>query len=201
MKPLADVVGIGCTRVGEHWELSILDLALEASLKALEEAGNPDVDAIYVGNAASELLNEQGNIVGLLADALAEEGIKVAEVRAGDASGALAFHQACLEVASGFSDVILVCGVEKMTDVLAPEVERVGMLFEDARCTFHSGITLPGLCALLTELYMRSYGVSYEDIVLFAVNDHAHAANCPHAQYPFPISCLLYTSPSPRDRG
>ena len=251
MRPLADIAGVGCTRVGEHWAQSVLDLAVEACFKALEEAGGPEVNAIYVGNAASELLNEQGNLGALLADALALEGIRVVEVRAGDASGALALHQACLDIASGSSEAVLVCGVEKMTDVLVPEVERIGMLFEDARTTFHSGITIPGLCALLTKLYMRRFGASYEDLVLFAVNDHKNASNNPYAQYPFPVDvkavvnspivadpvrlldtpgigdgaaaavitrpggaggekeavsilssdCLLYTSPSPRDRG
>ncbi|RLI13780.1 thiolase domain-containing protein [Candidatus Bathyarchaeota archaeon] len=188
MKALAAITGAGCTKVGEHWERSLLDLAVEACLRALEEAGNPPVRALYVGNAASELVNEQGNLAALLADALALEGIKAAEVRAGDASGALALHQACLDVSLGQEGAVLVCGVEKMTDVMAPEVERVQMLFEDSRSTFHSGVTVPGLCALLTALYMERYKASYEDIVLFAVNDHRNAANNPCAQYPFPIT-------------
>jgi len=189
MREPAAIIGVGCTRVGEHWESSVLDLAVEACLRALEDAGNPPVRALYVGNAASEILNEQGNLAALLADVLALEGVKAVEVRAGDASGALAFHQACLDVAAHGpgEGAVLACGVEKMTDVLAPEVERVGMLFEDARCTFHSGITIPGLCALLTRLYMDAFGPSYEDIVLFAVNDHRNAVNNPCAQYPFPI--------------
>ena len=187
MKAPPAVVGVGCTKVREHWGKSVLDLAVEACLKALEDAGNPDVDAIYLGNAASELMNEQGNLAALLADALAIEGIKVVEVRAGDASGSLALHQASIDVASGSSRAVLACGVEKMTDVMVQEVERVGMLFEDARTTFHSGITIPGLCAILTRLYMERYGADYEDIVLFAVNDHRNAANNPYAQYPFPI--------------
>ena len=187
MRLPAAVTGVGCTKVGEHWGSSVLDLAVEACLKALDDAGNPDVRAIYVGNAASELLNEQGNLAALLADVLALGGVKAVEVRAGDASGALAFHQACLDVAASGEGAVLVCGVEKMTDVLAPEVERIGMLFEDSRCTFHSGITIPGLCALLTRLYMSSYGADYEDIVLFAVNDHENASRNPYAQYPFPV--------------
>jgi len=187
MKVPPAIVGVGCTKVREHWGKSVLDLAVEACLKALEDAGNPDVDAIYLGNAASELMNEQGNLVALLADALAIEGIKVVEVRAGDASGSLALHQASIDVISGSSRTALACGVEKMTDVMIQEVERVGMLFEDARTTFHSGITIPGLCAILTKLYMERYGADYEDLVLFAVNDHRNAANNPYAQYPFSI--------------
>jgi len=188
MRALAAILGVGCTKVGEHWERSLLDLAVEACLKALEEAGNPRVRALYVGNAASELLNEQGNLSALLADALALEGVKAVEVRAGDASGSLALHQACLDASLGRDEAVLVCGVEKMTDVMAPEVARVQMLFEDARSTFHSGITVPGLCALLTSLYMDLYGADYEDIVLMAVNDHKNATNNPYAQYPFPIT-------------
>ena len=190
MKPIAAILGVGCTKVGEHWERSLLDLAIEACEKALEDAGNPPVRALYVGNAASELMNEQGNISALLADALALDGVKAVEVRAGDASGSLAIHQACLDASfsRGQEGAILVCGVEKMTDVMAPEVARIQMLFEDSRSTFHSGVTIYGLCALLTSLYMSTYGVSYEDIVLLAVNDHKNAANNPYAQYPFPIT-------------
>ncbi len=189
MRGQVAIAGAGCVKVGEHWERSALDLAAEACLKALEDAGNPRVRAVYVGNAASELLNEQGNLASLLADALALESVKAVEVRAGDASGALALHQACLDVLAGVGrEPILVCGVEKITDVLAPEAERIQMLFEDARSTFHSGVTIPGLCALLTRLYMERYGASYEDLVALAVNDHKNAAGCPHAQFPFPIT-------------
>jgi len=188
MSGQAAIVGVGCTKVGEHWELSVLELAVEASLKALDDAGSPPVSAIYMGNAASEVLNEQGNLAVLLADELGLGGVKAVEVRAGDASGALALHQACLEVAAGSRGPVLAVGVEKLTDVMIQEVERVQMLFEDARATFHSGITIPGLCALLTRLYTQRYGASYEDLVLFAVNDHRNAANNKYAQYPFPIA-------------
>jgi acetyl-CoA C-acetyltransferase len=49
------VTGVSMTRFGKRQDKSIVDLAMEAGLGALNDAGQKDlkVDAVYVGSAAS----------------------------------------------------------------------------------------------------------------------------------------------------
>ncbi|MFZ8854826.1 MAG: thiolase domain-containing protein, partial [Thermofilaceae archaeon] len=49
------IVGAGATKVGEHWDRSLRDLAVEALLAAVRDAGidKRDVQALYVGNMMS----------------------------------------------------------------------------------------------------------------------------------------------------
>ena len=53
------IVGVGQTPVGEHWDLSLRHLALQAMQTALESAGLEEVDAVVVGNALAGVISNQ----------------------------------------------------------------------------------------------------------------------------------------------
>ncbi len=54
------IIGIGQTRVAENWNQSIREIAGEAVLSALEDAGITSADAIFVGNMLSGILSTPG---------------------------------------------------------------------------------------------------------------------------------------------
>ena len=62
------IIGIGQTKVHEHWQRSIRDLAGEAIFAALEDANRESVDAIFSGNMLSGLLDQQNNLGAVIAD-------------------------------------------------------------------------------------------------------------------------------------
>jgi len=62
------IIGIGQTKVGEHWDLSVKDLAGQAVLAAMQDAGRESVDGIYIGNMLSGILSKQENIGAMVAD-------------------------------------------------------------------------------------------------------------------------------------
>ena len=182
------IIGIGCIKVGEHWDRSLRQLFAEAALTALEDAGVDRVDGVYVGNLASATLNSQQHLGALMADAMGMPGVEAVRVEAADASGGVAVHEAVRAVASGMLDLAVAGGVEKMTDAKLPDVEYAIMMSERREYVTHTGVTITGLNAITAQLYMSRFGAKYEDLVLFSVNDHKNAVNNPYAQYPFPIT-------------
>lgn len=120
MRPVA-VLGIGQTAVGEHWERSLRDLATQAGLAAMRDAGLEHVQAVFVGNMLSGLLTRQENLGALVADWLGQLPAEAFKIEAACASGAAAFRVAHMAVSSGEVDVALAVGVEKMTDTTSGE--------------------------------------------------------------------------------
>lgn len=181
---MVHIIGYGCTPVKEHWDKGIRELAFEAALKALEKAGIDKVDALVVGNMSSGVLAGQEHLGALIADELGMSGISALKVEAACASGGAAVHSAYAMVKSGAYKRVLVVGVEKMTDKLTPQVTSALAMAEDQRFTVSpTGVSFVALNALLHRLYMERYGVKPEEVAAFAVNDHKHAVNSPHAQY------------------
>ena len=199
MRPVY-IAGVALTPIGEHWELSLRDLACEAALKALEKAEVERIDALYVANMGAAPLQSQLHLGALMADALGLYGLPAMRVEAAQASGGVAVHEAHLAVASGLYDSVLVVGVEKMSDALPQEVRSALAMAEDQEYTAYTGVTDVGLCALLHRLYMERYEAKPEEIAALAAISHEHAVGCPHAQYPFRVSVeRILSSPMEAD--
>ena len=181
------IAGTGLIKVKEYWDRSIQDLFTEASLKAIKDAGVDELDKVYVSNMGSAFMQDQLNLAAILTDTLGKPGLPATRIEAGSASGGVAFHEAVQAVASGYSDAVLVTGVEKMSDIL-PEVVITGLaMAEEQEYTSYTGVTKSGLAAMVHRLYMDLYA-SPEEICMMAVKSHEHAVGCKHAQYPFKMS-------------
>jgi len=61
------IIGVGMTPVGEHWDRSLRELALEAMTAAREETGAMRPEAIYVANMLAPALSRQSHLGALLA--------------------------------------------------------------------------------------------------------------------------------------
>jgi acetyl-CoA C-acetyltransferase len=137
---------------------------------------------------SSGLFIGQEHLASLLADYLGYGPIPAARVESACASGGLALKMGFLEVASGLSDVVLVGGVEKMTDVTGNEATyALGTAADQEYEGFH-GITFPGLYALMARAHMEKYGTTREQLAMVAVKNHANGSKNPLAQYPYPIT-------------
>jgi acetyl-CoA C-acetyltransferase len=184
------VISVGYTRVSEHWEKSLKGLFVEASLKALESAGlnAKSIDGMYVANAFSGYIQGQTNLANVLADSLGLYDKFAISIDAGGASGALAIHEAYRDVAHGVRDVVLICGVEKMSETSPQEAVSALTSVQDQEQFKYTGITIHSLAALIYKTYLKRYNVRQEDVALMSVVDHEHALTCSHAQYPFRLS-------------
>ena len=62
------ILGIGQTKVDEHWDKSLRELGGEAAFAAMQDAGLNKVQALFVGNMLSPLIDGQNHLGTLLAD-------------------------------------------------------------------------------------------------------------------------------------
>jgi len=182
------IIGIGMSRWGELWDMSLRDIFVQAALAAIEDAGVDKIDAMYIGNMTAGLFNGQEHIAALMADYLGTAGIPAARVESACASGGLAVKMGYMDVALGMSDVVLVGGVEKMTDVGTDEATFALSTAADQEYEVYQGITFPGLYAIMARAHMDTYGTTREQLAQVAVKNHDHGALNPVGQYPFKIS-------------
>jgi len=181
------IAGIGLLKVKEYWDKSIQDLFAEASIKAISDAGVEEIDKVYVSNMSAALMQDQLNTAALMSDAMGMHGVSASRVEAGSASGGVAFHEAVQAVASGYSDAVLVTGVEKMSDILPDVVTTALAMAEEQEYTAYTGVTKTGIAAMIHRLYLDIYAEP-EEVCMMAVKSHEHAVGCKHAQYPFKMS-------------
>lgn len=182
------VLGIGMTKWGELWEKSLRDIFVETALLALDDAGVDKVDSMYIGSMSSGLFVGQEHISSLLADYLGMAPVPSLRVESACASGGLAVRQGFIEVASGMSDIVLVGGVEKMTDVNGHEATYALGTAADQEYEGYHGITFPGLYALIARAHMEKYGTTREQLAMVAVKNHFNGARNSLAQFPFEVT-------------
>ena len=132
-----------------------------------------NADALYVGNMLSGELAGQEHLATLIADFVGLRGIEAAKIEAACASGAAALRIGIMAVASGMADVVIVAGVEKMTDTLPEETTAGLALAADQEYEVAEGATFLALNAMLMQRYMHEYGVEQKHFAPFPVNAHA----------------------------
>lgn len=182
------IIGAGQTAVGEHWGVSLRHLALGALQAAMADAGVMSADALYVGNMLSGELEGQEHLGALVADFAGLRGIEAFKIEAACGSGAAALRMGYIAVAGGLADIVIVVGVEKMTDTLGPDTTAALAMAADADYEAAHGASFVTINALLMRRYMHEYGYSHQDFAPFAVNAHRNAVNNPYAMFRFPVS-------------
>lgn len=188
MKSDVAIVGIGMIPFGELWDRSLRDMATEAALAAVADAGVDHVDSLVVGAMSTGLFNGQEHVNNLLADYLGMTPIPATRVESACASGGMALRAAVAEVASGMSETCLVVGVEKMNDVTGDEATDVLIAASDAEYEAFHGATFPALNAMIARAYMERYGATPEHMAAVAVKNHANGALNPMAQFRRPVT-------------
>ncbi|MES2154952.1 MAG: thiolase domain-containing protein [bacterium] len=190
-RPDAFVIGAGQTRFGEQWEKSYRDLMTEAGLAAIQDAGvqGDAIDAVFVGTMSTGKLVGQEHVAPLLLDGagLADQHIPATRVEAAGASGAVAFRQAVQLIRSGSADIVVVGGIEKMTDVSDADAQAIASAGIDQEWEHFFGATDAALHALMAKRHMHEFGTTREQIAQVAVKNHLHGSKNPLAQFRKPI--------------
>ncbi len=182
------VIGVGMQKWGELWDKSLRQIFVESALLAIEDADVDRIDSMFVGCMSSGLFIGQEHIGSLLADYLGVAPIPATRVETACASGGAAFRMGFVEVASGLSDVVLVGGVEKMTDVGGDEATYALGTAADQEYEGFNGITFPGLYAMIARRHMHEHGTTREQLAQVAVKNHENGSKNPLAQFPMKIT-------------
>jgi acetyl-CoA C-acetyltransferase len=179
IKDRVAIVGMGCTKFGEHWDKGADDLLVDAAYQAFESAGMTpdDVDAYWLGTMGS-------GISGLtLSEPLKIQFKPVTRVENMCATGSEALRQAAYAVASGAFDVAMAIGVEKLKD--SGYSGLVGNAPPNDGT--EGSMTAPASFSLLAPAYFKKYGLDPEkgkDVLSrIAWKNHRNGARNPKAQF------------------
>jgi acetyl-CoA C-acetyltransferase len=191
------IAGAGLIPVGEHWDHSLRELALDAVEAAQTDAARQGADgfrpeALFVGNMLASELSHQAHLGALIADFAGMRGIEAATMEAAGASGGAALRQAVLAVGSGMVETALVVGVEKMTDKVGAAVPAATATAADSDWESAQGVTPTALAALIMRRYMHEHTVALKDFAGFSVNAHANAKTNANAMFRNAITADAY---------
>lgn len=182
------ILGIGQTKVDEHWDKSLKELGGEACFAAMQDAGMNKVDALFVGNMLSPMVDGQNQLGTFFSDWVGLWGHEAVKVEAACGSGAAALRAGLMAVASGEVRSALVVGVEKMTDKAGHDVTAALATAADADYEVEQGVSFVGINALVMRRYMHEYGWKHADFAPFSINAHANALHNPNARLHMKIS-------------
>ena len=179
------IVGVGMTKFGENWDSSFRGLVIEAGTKAIQDAklSGAEIDAGYVGTMAPGSLVGQEHAGALIADYMGLNPVPITRVEGACASGSLALRQGLMAVSSGMHDVVVVGGVEKMTDLNTAQVSEILGGAGDQEWELFMGATFPGLYAMMARRHMHEFGTTEEMMAAAAVKNHHNATMNPLAQF------------------
>lgn len=181
------IVGIGSTKIGELWDYSLRDLAVESGVRAVSDAGmsGKEIQAIWGGNMSAGQFLSQEHVAALIVDyvGLSDLHIPATRVEQACASGGAALREAILAVASGYYDIVMAAGIEKMTDVGGETASKILASAADQEWEALMGATFPALYALIAQAHIEEFGTTPEQLAAVAVKNHRNAKDNPHAHF------------------
>ncbi|HEV8296190.1 MAG TPA: thiolase family protein [Acidimicrobiales bacterium] len=188
------VLGIHMTKFGRHDDKDAIDLASEAALAALADAGVTmhDMGVIAAGN----LFNASGGVAQQIQKQIGQTGIPAYNVANACATGATALRTVYLHIKAGEADMGIAVGVEQMgkMGLLGPGGQAKGAKNEftpagrDGHVVSTEGVlgtgTMPGVFAQAGMEYAYEHkDVTPEHFFKIAEKNHAHSTLNPLAQY------------------
>ena len=182
MRPVV-ISGVGMIPFERRDEDSLVDMLAIAGLRAMDDAGLGDrpVDAVYVGNMASGLFNHQVSVASSLVDRLNLMPAAADRVENGPASGGSAIKNGLLAVASGYYDVVLVVGGEKMREVIGPRATDIVASMTHPNAEYIYGVTLPAMAGMFAQLYMDKYGITRDHLADVSIKNQNNGLLNPYA--------------------
>jgi len=187
------ILGITMTKFGKHPDKDIVDLASEAALGALADAGvsMKDIGVIAAGN----LMNASSGIGQQLQKQIGQTGVPVYNVANACATGATALRTVVMAIKSGEVDYGLAVGVEKLAgagllgardrksdgNVWKPAGRYGAVAGTDGRIGTDN---MPGTFAQVGMEYGHKYGgATFELFAKISEKNHAHSTLNPLAAY------------------
>ncbi len=189
------VVGAGMSKFGAFPGLSTRDLFVQAFQEmrgSVDKGLDPrDVEALYIGNYSSDLFEGQGHTAPIMADWLGLAPRPATRVEDACASSGVALREGIIAVASGLYDVVLVGGIEKMSDLPTERVTDTLATAGDVLYEIPAGFTFPGFYAAMATAYMHRYGATPETFMRVGMKNHDNGALNDKAQFGARIADIM----------
>jgi acetyl-CoA C-acetyltransferase len=189
------VVGAGMSKFGAFPEKSTRDLFVEAfqeMISSVDKGFNPsEIEGLFIGNYSSDLFEGQGHTAPIMADWVGLTPRSATRIEDACASSGVAFRQGLMAVASGMYDIVLVGGIEKMTDLPTAEVTDTLATASDVLYEIPAGFTFPGFYAAMATAYMHEYGATPESFMKVGMKNHENGALNEKAQFGLTIRQVM----------
>lgn len=180
------VAGIGFHKFGRFPNSSLKQIAGEAALAAIDDAGiEPrDIQVALCSNAYAGLLTGQESIRGeTWLRPLGIAGVPIINVENACASGSSAAHLAILALRSGAYDTALVLGAEKMFVNDTSRTLKALASSADIEIMGGVGLQFAAVDAIRVKEVMEEEGLDDDALDWVTVKSHANGAHNPIAQY------------------
>lgn len=165
IKDKVAIIGMGCSRFGERWDMGAEELMVEAFQECLADAGieKKEIEAAWFGSCLDEV--NVGKSALPLSLTLRLPMIPVTRVENFCATGTEAFRGACYAVASGAYDICLALGAEKLKDTGYGGLPSfTGSNAGTLTWQWFPNLTAPGAFAQLASAYAAKYKVKDRDL-------------------------------------
>lgn len=164
IKDKVAIIGMGCTRFGERWDVGGEELMVEAFTECIEDAGidRNEIQAAWLSTCLEEI--NVGKSALPLATTLRLPFIPVTRTENFCASGTEAFRGAVYAVASGAYDICLALGVEKLKDTGYGGLPSPGSNFGSLTWLWVPNMTAPGSFAQLATAYAAKHRVPEQEL-------------------------------------
>lgn len=214
----AYIIGTACTPFGKHPQKTFRDLAREAYLSVLADAGLSDGGAIGhawfsncgMGSFGQRNIRGQVCFTPLVREGLFPERVAMTNVEGGCASASMALNGAWKDILSGQAELSLAIGVEKTfvpgdpsrtqeifeggIDQMDPQEWRAYYREAGAKAgkefapNAGGGTVFMDAYATQAAYHMAKYGTTQRQIAAAASKNHHHGSLNPLAQYRFEVS-------------
>jgi acetyl-CoA C-acetyltransferase len=189
------LVGAGMSKFGCFKGKTSRDLFVEAFVEMIgsvdKELDPKVIEALYIGNFSSDLFEDQAHIAPILASWTGLTPCPATRIEDACASAGAALRQGILAVASGLYDVVLVGGIEKMTDLPTEKVTDTLATAADMQYEIPAGFTFPGFYAAMATAYMSAYGASEETFMKVGIKNHFNGSFNEKAQFGAKVSTMM----------
>jgi acetyl-CoA C-acetyltransferase len=178
------IIGVGMTPFGVLTK-SIEDLIQDASLEAINSSGaaGQRFDYVIVSSQNPDEFTGTGHLSTLAADRLGLVPAGATRIESGPSSGSSAFEVGYALIASKLAELVLVVGVEKMSEVERNTASRILAKMMSNENETRYGATPTALAALIARRYMHDYGLSRDELSLVPVKAHRNGAKNPLAHF------------------
>ena len=171
------VVGIDMIRFGRYPERTVVQLAAEAALLALDDCGIDihAIQALYSGNIGETMTGQRTlQLIG-------QTGIPVVNCTNACATGATAFREGWIAIKAGLYDTVLCVGVEKMAPGMIVK-KKVGNEPLPTEGLIGSE-TMPAVFSMVGLEHVRKYGTTLQQFAQVSVKNHHHSTFNPKSMY------------------
>jgi len=103
----------------------------------------------------------------------------------------MALREGIMAIASGWHDVVLVGGTEKMTGLTTETATEALASAMDAEYEIPAGFTFPGIYAAMATAYMDRYDACEDDFMRVAIKNHDNGALNPKAHFACSIRDIM----------